>query len=148
MRQNPHNRQNTNTTCISHSISHFSATQRSCPGRCRTCHLWSAFPFLSIVNLLNSCHRPHLYYRPCSYNVTMEHIYMSADTYSIDCSNRQQNNNVLVKFLHLLNVSELPVTQLCLKVGYPVILLCNIDAKCDLCNGTCTTVIQILFHLL
>ena len=40
------------------------------------------------------------------------------------------------KFLQQLNSSRLSPTLLCLKVGYPVILLRNLDLGEGLCNGT------------
>ena len=41
-----------------------------------------------------------------------------------------------VEFLQQLNTGGLPPALLCLKVGYPVILLRNLDPGEGLCNGT------------
>jgi ATP-dependent DNA helicase PIF1 len=47
---------------------------------------------------------------------------------------------VLVKFLNSLNASGLPIANLKLKQGCPIILLQNLDNKCGLCNGMRVTV--------
>jgi ATP-dependent exoDNAse (exonuclease V) alpha subunit len=53
-----------------------------------------------------------------------------------------------VVFLHSLNASGLPIADLHLKVGCPVIILHNIDSKRGLCNGTRTTIVQMSNRLL
>ena len=55
--------------------------------------------------------------------------YTSANSSSIDSPTQHQNTNIPVEFLHTLNVSGLPIAHLQLKVGCPIILLCNIDTK-------------------
>jgi ATP-dependent exoDNAse (exonuclease V) alpha subunit len=47
-----------------------------------------------------------------------------------------------LEFLHGLNPTSLPLAQLTLKIGCPVILLRNIDKKKGLCNGTRGTIVQ------
>jgi len=42
----------------------------------------------------------------------------------------------LTEFLQQLNASGLPSALFCLKIGYPVILLRNLDPGEGLCNGT------------
>ena len=41
-----------------------------------------------------------------------------------------------VKFLQNFNVSGLPCAKLALKIGCPLMLLCNLDPANGLCNGT------------
>ena len=65
-----------------------------------------------------------------------ERTYFSADSYSIESPTPVDNYDIFVEFLHSLSASGLPIAQLCLKVGCPIILLRNIDSKQGLCNGT------------
>ena len=51
-------------------------------------------------------------------------------------------NQVLVEFLHSLNTSRLPLANLDLKLGCPIILLHNLNNKCGLCNGTRATIMH------
>ena len=53
-----------------------------------------------------------------------------------------------VEFLHTLNAFGLPIAHLRLKLGCPVLLLRNIDAKHGLCNGTRATNIRMTNRLL
>jgi ATP-dependent exoDNAse (exonuclease V) alpha subunit len=71
-----------------------------------------------------------------------ERVYDSADDCTIEPPGEHDNQNLPVEFLHSLNVSGLPLAHLPLKIGCPVILLCNIDKKRGLCNGTRATVVQ------
>ena len=48
-----------------------------------------------------------------------------------------------VEFLQQLNTGGLPPALLCLKVGYPVILLRNLDPGEGLCNGTRMVVLNV-----
>src|SRR5712672_3106038 len=53
-----------------------------------------------------------------------ERTYFSADSYSLEGPAAEENyTNIPVEFLHMLNASGLPITELRLKVGCPVILL-------------------------
>jgi hypothetical protein len=86
----------------------------------------------------------------CNLNsITLTHLpgeeqtYSSADSYSIESPTQEDNPNILVEFLHSLNVFRLPVADLHLKLGCPIILLYNIDKKWGLCNETCATITQI-----
>lgn len=79
---------------------------------------------------------------------SVEQLYSSADSYSMDCPTLQETSNIPVEFLHSLNASGLPIAQLRLKVGCPVILLRNIDARRGLCNGTRGTIVSMGHHLL
>jgi hypothetical protein len=69
-----------------------------------------------------------------------EHVFHSADSYNIESPSQEQNTCIPIEFLHDLNVSGLPIAQLQLKIGCPVIILRNIDTKRGLCNGTRATV--------
>jgi ATP-dependent DNA helicase PIF1 len=53
-----------------------------------------------------------------------------------------------IKFLHTINLTALPPHQLHLKVGYPVILLYNINPSNGLCNRTRLIVLFITPRLL
>ena len=77
-----------------------------------------------------------------------EHMYCSADSYSIESPDQQQNLDVPVEFLHTLNASGLPIAHLRIKIGCPVIILRNIDSKRGLCNGTRATILNITNRLL
>ena len=68
--------------------------------------------------------------------------FCSADSYSFDGSSDNGNDNIPLEFLHGLNPTGLPLARLSLKIGCPVILLCNINKKRGLCNSTRGTVIQ------
>jgi len=57
-------------------------------------------------------------------------------------------NVVPVEFLNSLNASGLPLANIELKTGCPIILLCNLDNKHGLCNGTRATVMQMSNHVL
>jgi PIF1-like helicase/DNA helicase Pif1-like protein len=73
-----------------------------------------------------------------------EHMYTSADTYSIETPSDQQLSNLPLEFLHSLNTSGLPIANLHLKLGCPVIILQNIDPRRGLCNGTRATIKNML----
>ena len=77
-----------------------------------------------------------------------EHTYTSANSYTMESPTAHENNDMPMEFLHSLNTSGLPITHLTLKVGCPIIILCNIDSKCGLCNGTRATIIQMSNQLL
>ena len=77
-----------------------------------------------------------------------ERSYLSADTYTIESSSLRQNQDVPIEFLHSLNASGLPVAELRLKPGCPILLLRNIDTKRGLCNGTRGTIINMSDRLL
>jgi hypothetical protein len=74
--------------------------------------------------------------------------FSSADTYSFESPEREENDNIPLEFLHGLNPTGLPLAQLTLKIGCPVILLRNIDKKRGLCNGTRGTVLRMSNRLL
>src|SRR6267154_1068508 len=77
-----------------------------------------------------------------------ERTYFSADSYSIDGPTMQENDNILIEFLHSLNASGLPIAELRLKVGCPIIILRNIDSKRGLCNGTRATIVHMSNRLI
>ena len=64
----------------------------------------------------------------------------SADTQVIERGAEHSANVVPVEFLNSLNASGLPIANLELKQGCPIILLRNLDNKRGLCNGTRATV--------
>jgi hypothetical protein len=57
-------------------------------------------------------------------------------------------NMVPVEFLNSLNASGLPLANLKLKLGCPIILLHNLNHKYGLCNGTRATVVQMSNRIL
>ena len=77
-----------------------------------------------------------------------EQTYWSADSYSIESPTPVENNNIPVEFLHSLNASGLPIAELRLKQGCPIIILRNIDSKRGLCNGTRATITRMSNRLL
>jgi hypothetical protein len=64
----------------------------------------------------------------------------SADTQVIEWGAEHSANVVLVEFLNSLNASALPIANLKLKQGCPIILLRNLDNKRGLCNSTRVTI--------
>jgi ATP-dependent exoDNAse (exonuclease V) alpha subunit len=66
--------------------------------------------------------------------------FQSADSYSIESPSMIENRDIPVEFLHTLNASGLPVSNLQLKLGCPILILRNIDTKRGLCNGTRATI--------
>jgi hypothetical protein len=78
-----------------------------------------------------------------------ERTYFSADSYSLEGPAAEENyTNIPVEFLHTLNASGLPIAELRLKVGCPIILLRNLNPKQGLCNGTRATVVRMSNRLL
>jgi hypothetical protein len=53
-----------------------------------------------------------------------------------------------IEYLHSLKASELPLSQLALKSGCPLMLFCNINPSEGLCNGTCMVLVEIKTHVL
>jgi hypothetical protein len=78
----------------------------------------------------------------------IKQIYNSADSYSIESPSEDDNPNIPVEFLHTLNASGLPVAELHLKIGCPIILLQNINKKRDLCNSTHAVITNMTNRLL
>jgi ATP-dependent exoDNAse (exonuclease V) alpha subunit len=78
----------------------------------------------------------------------LEQTYDSADSYFIESPSEHQNPNVPVEFLHSLNASGLPIAHLSLKLGCPIIILRNIDAKRGLCNGSRATILRMSHRVL
>jgi len=70
------------------------------------------------------------------------HTYSSANTQVIEAGTQHSPNLMPVEFLNSLNSSGLPLAHLELKLGCPIILLCNLDHKHGLCNGSRATVVQ------
>ena len=60
-------------------------------------------------------------------------VYFSADSAIIQ---DELSDDIPVECLNAINLSGLPVSRLTLKVGCPVILLCNLSTHDGLCNGT------------
>ena len=76
------------------------------------------------------------------------HLY-SADTVKNDDGTDNLNNNLYsTEFLNSINVNELPLPKLELKVRALVMLLRNIDVNSGLCNGTTMKVISITTKIL
>ena len=74
--------------------------------------------------------------------------YVSADTQVVEPGTQHCPNIVPVEFLNSLNASGLPLANLELKLGCPIILLRNLDHKHGLCNGTRATVVQMTNRIL
>jgi hypothetical protein len=74
--------------------------------------------------------------------------YTSADTQVVEPGTQHSPNIVPVEFLHSLNASGLPLANLELKCGCPIILLRNLDSKRGLCNGSRATIIHMTNRVL
>ncbi|KAF7807013.1 ATP-dependent DNA helicase PIF1-like [Senna tora] len=57
-------------------------------------------------------------------------------------------NVYTTEFLNTISGSGLPYHQLKLKVGAPIMLLCNIDRSMGLCNGTILIITRICDHVI
>ena len=64
-----------------------------------------------------------------------ETIYDSADS-AVDEEGVDHPEPIPVEYLNSINASGLPCSKLALKVGSPILLLCNLSVKDGLCNGT------------
>jgi PIF1-like helicase len=69
-------------------------------------------------------------------------LYISTNTHSFEPGTEQHEQDIPVEFLHSLNASGLPLAYLKLKEGCPIVLLCNLDSKQGLCNGTRAIIIR------
>ena len=76
------------------------------------------------------------------------YIYSSANTQVIEAGTQHSPNLMLVEFLNSLNSLGLLLAHLELKLGCPIILLCNLDHKHGLCKGSRATVVQMLNRIL
>jgi hypothetical protein len=74
--------------------------------------------------------------------------FTSADTHVYEPGSEQERLNLTVEFLHNLDASGLPIANLSLKVGCPIVILRNIDPNRGLCNGTRATVVRMSTHVL
>jgi hypothetical protein len=74
--------------------------------------------------------------------------YCSIDTFTQEHTAEQQLNtntdslNLPIEFLNSLNASGLPISEIKLKVGCPIILLQNLASADGLCNGSQVTIVQ------
>jgi len=67
--------------------------------------------------------------------------YVSADNMICKAgADPEDDEHIPVEFLRSVNSSSLPPGELNLKIGYPIILLCNLSPSQGLCNGTCMIV--------
>ena len=71
----------------------------------------------------------------------------SADSLVTDSPDEMQNA-MPVEFQNSITVSGLPLSHLALKVGSPLMLLCNLDPSNGLCNGTCLILTMFKPHIL
>ncbi len=62
-----------------------------------------------------------------------EHIFFSADIVE---AGDDRAYGIATEFLNTITLPGMPLHRLALKVGVPMILLCNLDASSGLCNRT------------
>ena len=74
-------------------------------------------------------------------------IMQSADSLVTDSPDEMQNA-MPVEFLNFITASGLPLSHLVLKVGSPLMLLCNLDLSNGLCNGTHLNLTRFKPHVL
>ncbi|CAO2142169.1 unnamed protein product [Urochloa humidicola] len=73
-----------------------------------------------------------------------EKVYLSSDTL-VESSNEHGNLDLLypVEFLNSLQFKGIPPHKLVVKIGAPVMLLCNLNQSAGLCNGTRLIITQL-----
>jgi ATP-dependent DNA helicase PIF1 len=70
-------------------------------------------------------------------------VLMSADSVVLEAGVDTDFQPYPVEFLNSLKTSGLPLAQLTLKIGCPLMLLRNLDPINGLCNGTCMILVNI-----
>ena len=104
------------------------------------------YPNISSLNLPDQYFSEHIILAPCNADVHSinehilgkypgEKIYYSADS-AEDEEGADHPEPIPVEYLNYINASGLPLSKLVLKVGSPIILLCNLSVQDGLCNGT------------
>jgi ATP-dependent DNA helicase PIF1 len=68
--------------------------------------------------------------------------------YSFDSMDDDECNNYLEDFLNSITPNGLPPHKLRMKINCPLILLCNLDRRSGLCNGTCLVVRAVDKHII
>ena len=63
------------------------------------------------------------------------HTFHSADNTVLD-ENETGDFQYPVEYLNSINGSGLPLSNLKLKIGAPIMILCNLDPAAGVCNGT------------
>jgi len=77
-----------------------------------------------------------------------ERVLMSADSVVLEAGVNTDFQPYPVEFLNSLKTSGLPLAQLALKIGCPLMLLRNLDPINGLCNGTRMILLKIQAHVL
>ena len=74
-------------------------------------------------------------------------VYHSTDSLEVD--NLHENaDDIPDDMLHALDPLSLPLSELMMKIGCPLMLLWNLDPKKGLCNGTCMILLRAYPHIL
>src|ERR1700742_3189981 len=71
-----------------------------------------------------------------------EHVYLSVDTLIYEEGADEHHEPIPIEFLRSVNAQSLPPGELPIKIGCPLILLCNLSPSNGLCNGTRMVVTQ------
>ena len=77
-----------------------------------------------------------------------KHVMMSSDSVQMENQALQGYQPYPAEYLNSLNAAGLPLAKLAIKVGCPVMLLCNLDPSRGLCNGTRMIVTEIQSQVL
>jgi hypothetical protein len=65
-----------------------------------------------------------------------ERVYLSADSIKEDTSDPETVLMYPTEYINMITASGLPLHKLTLKVGSPVMVLCNLNPSKGVCNGT------------
>ena len=123
-----------------------------------TCQIYGDMDHLTLTPPPIDYFLDHAILVPCNVNVQQTNekildkmqghkiIYDSAD--SLEDKGEGTCTNVPDDFLHIIEPPSLPLSQLRMKIGCPLMLMCNLDPGKGLCNGTRLILLHAYSHVL